>query len=184
VGTAAVQLGVAAGITVYVTAGSQEKIDVAKGLGAKDGANYKDGSFVDKIQNFTNGRGVDVVLDCVGGSYWQQNSDVLAMDGRWVIYGTMGGIKVEGDLIGRILRKRLALVGSTLRARSVEYKSKLVSSFSDVALDKFGSGAYRPIIAQVFPLSDLAGAHRLMESNANTGKIIIEVIPEGKKSEL
>lgn len=185
VGTAAVQLATLAGAKAFVTAGTREKIDFAKSLGAIDGFNYKDGSFVKGVLDATGGRGVDVILDCVGGTMWEQNSEAIASEGRWVMYGTLGGPNVQGDLLGRILRKRITLVGSTLRIRTPEYKAHLVKEFTEKALPHFRNGTLRTVVAFVFPLSELGKAHEMMESNDNIGKIIIEVIPEpGLKSEL
>jgi tumor protein p53-inducible protein 3 len=179
IGTAAVQLvklTVDGGARSLVTAGRQDKIEFARHLGADEGFNYKDGSFVEKVLNATDGRGVDLVLDCVGASFWQQNVACLKTDGRWVVYGSLGGVNITGDLLGQILRKRLTLLGSTLRARSIEYKKKLVAEFSRVALPLFASGHLVPVIHSILPLDDIQSAHRLMESNNNVGKIVLEVV--------
>jgi len=123
-------------------------------------------------------------LDCVGASFWEQNSEVLAVEGRWVIYGSLGGVTVNGDILGRIQRKRLSVLGSALRARSVEYKTQLVSSFTETALEKLGTGQLQTVVDRVFPFSDIAESHLYMESNANVGKIVVEIIPEAGKTEL
>jgi len=185
VGTAAVQLVKLAGARALVTAGTQEKIDFAKSLGASDGFNYKQGSFAKHVLDATGGRGVDVILDCVGGSMWEQNAEAIAFEGRWIMYGTMGGANVDGNIIGKILQKRLTVIGSTLRIRSSEYKSQLISAFKEAALPHFHSGTLRTIISSVLPLDDLAKAHEIMESSANTGKIVIQVIRDKtEKAEL
>ena len=122
VGTAATQLAVAAGATVIVTAGSQEKLDVAARLGASVGINYKTDDFSEKVLEATAGKGVSVILDCVGGSHWEKNLASIAVDGRWVLYGLMGGKEAVGPALGGILRKRIRLMGTTLRSRSIAYK--------------------------------------------------------------
>lgn len=178
VGTAAVQLAKLAGAEAFVTAGTQEKINLAKSLGASEGFNYKEGPFVEKLLNVTNGRRVDVILDCVGGSMWEQNIDAIAMEGRLILFGTLGGTSLNGDVIRSIMGKRLSVIGSTLRARSCEYKSRLITSFQEMALPHFLTGTLKVVIASVLPFEELAKAHQIMESNANAGKIVIEVIPE------
>jgi len=184
VGTSAVQLVKLAGATPIVTAGSTEKIDLAKSLGAAHGFNYKEGSFSEKVLEATNGRGVDLIIDCVGGSYWEQNLAAIAIEGRWILYGLLGGNRVDGEILGKILMKRMSLIGSTLRARSKEYKTNLIGSFGETAVPHFATGELKPIIDTVFPsLNKLPDAHRLMESNANAGKIVLTVRQEDSKKE-
>ncbi|MEQ2189559.1 hypothetical protein GOODEAATRI_026507, partial [Goodea atripinnis] len=128
VGTAAVQLVRLFGAVSIVTAGSQEKLQVAEKLGAAAGYNYKEESFVQGVRDFTGvnrecyltGKGVNVILDCIGGCNWEKNVNSLAVDGRWVLYGTMGGRALEGDLLGKLLSKRGHLLCSLLRSRSLE----------------------------------------------------------------
>ncbi|CAH1798445.1 unnamed protein product [Owenia fusiformis] len=175
VGTAATQLCDLIGAKAIVTAGSEAKINMAKSLGAVAGFNYKEVDFAEKVLEFTEGKGVDLILDPVGGSYWEKNTAAIALDGRWVLYGSMGGGKVDGDILAKILRKRIQLTGSTLRTRSNQYKAELVKSFEEHTLEHFQSGKLKPIIDTVLPLSKLADAHALMESNKNNGKIVIVV---------
>ncbi|KAG9268702.1 quinone oxidoreductase PIG3 [Astyanax mexicanus] len=179
VGTAAIQLARLSCAIPVVTAGSPEKLKIASKLGAAAGFNYKEGDFSDGILQFTEGRGVDVILDCIGGSCWEKNVRSLAMDGRWVLYGVMGGKSVGGDLLGKLLFKRGHILSSLLRSRSLQYKAELVRSFTEEALTHFQSAdqstSLRPIIDSVFTMDDIADAHRHMEANKNIGKIIIKI---------
>lgn len=175
VGLAAVQLAKMAKADVYVTAGSQTKIDAAIQNGARAGFNYKDGAFSDAVLAATDGLGVDLILDCIGGSFWQQNSAVIALDGRWILYGLLGLGRVEGDFLSVILGKRVRLQGTTLRTRSPQYKAELVKQFSANALPAFENGTLRTVIDSEFPLGRIGEAHRHMESNQNIGKIVLLV---------
>ncbi|KAL8573502.1 hypothetical protein ACOMHN_047773 [Nucella lapillus] len=178
VGTAAIQLCVQAGARPLVTAGTEAKLETARGLGAVAGFNYKNDDVAAAIMKATDGKGVDIVLDCVGGSMYDTNVNVLAMDGRWVVFGLMGGGNVSGDVLRKVLSKRLAIIGSTLRTRPLQYKRELVENFSRVALPLFEAGTLKPIIHTVLTLGELAQAHQIMESNLNTGKIILTVEEE------
>ncbi|XP_078322706.1 quinone oxidoreductase PIG3-like isoform X2 [Crassostrea virginica] len=185
VGTAAVQLCRQFGARALVVAGSQEKIDFAKSLGAEEGFNYKEAEFEPKVLAQTEGKGVDLILDCVGGSFFDQNINSIATEGTWVIYGLMGGYTVNsGDHLAKILRKRITIVGSTLRARSIQYKESLVEEFSQRALPHFSNGEFRPIIDTTLTLDSIQEAHQLMESNKTTGKIVLQVRDEAAKEEL
>lgn len=175
VGTAAIQLCVQAGARPLVTAGTAAKLETARSLGAVAAFNYKSDDVVAGVLNATDGKGVDIVLDCVGGSMYDTNVNVLAMDGRWVVYGLMGGGNVNGDLLRKVLSKRLAITGSTLRSRSLEYKRELVENFSRLALPLFEAGTLKPVVHTVLSLDDLGQAHQMMESNLNTGKIVLAV---------
>jgi len=174
IGTTAIQLAHAAGAHVYATAGSGEKCAACESLGAQKAINYRQTDFVAAIKDLTNGRGVDVVLDMVAGDYVQRNIEVLAMNGRLVMIGRQGGVKSEIDVMP-ILRKRLVLTGSTLRTRSVEEKGALAQSVYQHVWPLFESGAVRVIVHQTFPLPHAAEAHRLMESSAHVGKIVLKV---------
>lgn len=182
VGTAAVQLARAAGLRVIAVAGSDDKLRVVKELGAHVTVNYKsDAAWARTVVSHTqDGRGVDVILDPIGASFWKNNSDAIAMDGKWVLYGSMGGVAPEGPFLGHILRKRVTLIGTTLRNRSPDYKAQLVRSFAEHALSGFegDSPMFRPIIDRVMTLEQVQEAHDYMESNANTGKILLAVAPE------
>lgn len=177
VGCAATQLAVGSGARVFATAGSQSKLDHAVSLGATAGFNYKEGPWAPSLKEASGERGVQLVLDCIGGSYVEQNLDVMSTDARWVLYGLMGGAKVgDGPFLGKLLRKRIQLRSTTLRARSKGYKADLVAKFSAHALPKFAEGSYRPILdTKQFSLDDAMEAHRYMASNANTGKIVLIV---------
>ncbi|XP_038155504.1 quinone oxidoreductase PIG3 isoform X2 [Cyprinodon tularosa] len=179
VGTAAVQLLRLFGAVPIVTAGSQEKLQMAEELGAAAGFNYKEECFMQGVHSFSGGKGANVILDCVGGSNWEKNLSSLAVDGRWVLYGTMGGRTVEGDLLGKLLSKRGHLLCSLLRSRSLQYKAELIQAFEERVLPYFSGQAatLRPVIDSTFKMEDVAEAHRHMEANRNMGKIIINVTP-------
>lgn len=180
VGSAAVQLVRLLGAVPVVTAGTSEKLALAKSLGAAAGFNYREDDYVEGVQRFTQGKGADVILDCIGGSCWEQNVSCLAVDGRWVLYGTLGGGAVHGDLLKKLLSKRGQLLCSLLRSRTLQYKSELVRSFSSRVLPHFsGSPALlRPVIDREFSLEQVCEAHQLMEENRNMGKIILNVAPK------
>ncbi|KAM3595386.1 uncharacterized protein V6R79_022611 [Siganus canaliculatus] len=184
VGTAAVQLVRLFGAVPIVTAGSPGKLKMAENLGAAAGFNYKEQNFAQGVHSFTGGKGANVILDCIGGCNWEQNVDSLATDGRWVLYGTMGGRAVEGDLLGKLLSKRGHLLSSLLRSRSLQYKAELVAAFSHRVLPHFSEqeGPLRPVIDSTFTLDNIAEAHRHMEANKNIGKIVINVIPQNQET--
>ncbi|XP_029900541.1 quinone oxidoreductase PIG3 isoform X2 [Myripristis murdjan] len=185
VGTAAVQLARLLGAIPVVTAGSAEKLKMAEKLGAAAGFNYKEENFAERVNDFTEGRGADVILDCIGGSAWEKNVSCLATDGRWVLFGTMGGKTVEGDLLGKLLSKRGHLLSSLLRSRSLQYKAELVRAFSQRVLPFFSDkpASLRPVIDSTFNLDDIAEAHKHMEANRNMGKIIINVISQSPETQ-
>uniref|UniRef100_A0A3B5B3S0 Tumor protein p53 inducible protein 3 n=1 Tax=Stegastes partitus TaxID=144197 RepID=A0A3B5B3S0_9TELE len=185
VGTAAVQLVRLFGAVPVVTAGSPEKLKMAEKLGAAAGFNYKEGSFAKGVHDFTGGKGANVILDCIGGCNWEQNVSCLAVDGRWVLYGTMGGRSVDGDLLGKLLSKRGHLLSSLLRSRSLQYKANLVKAFSRRVLPHFSdqSASLKPVIDSTFSLEDIAEAHRHMEANRNMGKIVVNVIPQKQETQ-
>lgn len=172
IGTTAIQLARALGSRVFATAGSAEKCAACQRLGAEKCINYREADFVAAIKELTGGRGVDVVLDMVGGEYVPKNLDVLAMEGRLVQIGTLGGAKTEIN-VGLIMQRRLTLTGSTLRVRPVADKAAIASALRDRVWPLIESGAVRPVVHATFPLRDAAGAHRLMESSAHIGKIVL-----------
>ncbi|BFZ10079.1 hypothetical protein BsWGS_13118 [Bradybaena similaris] len=174
VGTAAVQLVKQAGATAIVTAGSQEKIDFAISLGAVAGINYKEGKIAEQVLKLTHGKGVSLILDCVGASMFEENLKAIATDGRWVLYGLLSGGQVNLNL-GQMLPKRVQLLCSTLRFRSVEFKASLVHDFAERYCKLFTDGTFRPIIYKVFPLSKIVDSHKMMETNENLGKIVLKV---------
>lgn len=174
VGTAAVQLAARAGARVLVTASSDAKIAACRDLGADAGIDYQRSDFTDEAKRLTDGRGVDVILDIVGGPYLDRNLRALATEGRLVVIGAMGGAKAELD-VGRLLRRRLTVTASTLRARSVEEKATLMRSLRDQVWPGFADGSLRPVIDRALPLERVAEAHERMESSAHIGKIVLTV---------
>ena len=174
VGTAAIQLAALAGCRVIGTAGSDDKLARAAELGLDVGVNYHDADFGEVVAETTGGRGVDVVLDVVGAPYWDRNIASLAVRGRMVLVGTMGGGKLETN-VGALMGKRLRVHGTVLRARPAEEKATLTQTFARRYLHHFASGRLVPVVDRVFPLAAVADAHRHMESNANFGKIVLRV---------
>ncbi|XP_028652652.1 quinone oxidoreductase PIG3 isoform X1 [Erpetoichthys calabaricus] len=181
VGTAAIQLCRLAGAVPVVTAGSADKLKKSMELGAAAGFNYKEEDFSSCLLTFTKGHGADIILDCVGASMWEQNVKCLSMDGRWVLYGTMGGVEVHGDILRQLLFKRGQLLTSLLRSRSPEYKSKLVKTFDENVLPYFSSDSrtpLHPVIDSIYKMDEIVSAHKHMEGNKNLGKIIINLDSE------
>eukprot|EP01138_Halocafeteria_seosinensis_P012003 gb/GECG01012267.1/.p1 GENE.gb/GECG01012267.1/~~gb/GECG01012267.1/.p1 ORF type:complete len:392 (+),score=47.17 gb/GECG01012267.1/:1-1176(+) len=175
VGTAAIQLINHVGAEAYAVASTTEKLDRAKRLGAKAGFNYKMENWSEELLKVVP-QGVTVVLDCIGASFWQNNSDVIAQDGRWVLYGLLGGPNIDGPLFGKLLRKRVQLTATTMRTRPLEYKSRLVAAFVDNALPGFVDNQLVPVIDKQFALDQAQDAHDYMESNQNIGKILLKVL--------
>lgn len=173
VGTAAIQLAKLTNANAYVTAGSQEKIEFCKNLGAVAGVNYKESmDMATDLKSLTDGQGFDIIIDFIGAPYAQANARMIAVDGRWILLAFMGGFNAEINLAS-VLMKRIQLKGSTLRARTNDYKSKLVADFSDQYLQQFTDGALKPVIDKVFDWKDAEAAHQYMEDNLNKGKIIL-----------
>ena len=175
IGTTAIQLAKAFGATVYVTAGSKSKCEACLALGADAAVNYRGEDFVERIGTLTGGRGVDVVLDMVAGDYLARNLKCLAVEGRLVIIAVQHGPKVEQLNVLPIMLRRLTVTGSTLRPRSVEQKAAIAHALHAEVWPLLAAGTVRPIVHSRFPLSDAAGAHRLMESSEHVGKIVLEV---------
>lgn len=174
IGSTAIQLAKAFGATVYATAGSQEKCDFCLGLGADAAINYRDKDFVAEVKALTGGRGVDVVLDMVGGPYIARNLSVLAVEGRLVQIAFLQSSKVELDLMPLML-KRQTITGSTLRARSVALKKAIADELREKVWPLLETGKVRPIVHATFPLAETRAAHELMESSAHQGKIMLEI---------
>ena len=172
IGVTAIQLARAWGATVIVTAGSDEKCAACIELGASHAINYKTQDFVAEVQRITNGRGADVVLDMVAGDYVAREVECLAEDGRLVIIAVQGGVKSAFNA-GLVLRRRLTITGSTLRPRSVEFKTAIAQSLRSQVWPLIEQGKVRPVIYQTFDAGDAAAAHALMESNQHTGKIVL-----------
>ena len=172
IGVAAIQIATALGHTVFATAGSDEKCRACEKLGATRGINYKTEDFVDVIHTLTNGRGVDVVLDMVAGDYVNRELSCLADDGRLVLIALLGGAKSTLDM-GMVLRRRLTVTGSILRARSVEFKQAIAQQLQKKIWPLLESGKIKPVIYQTFHMEEAAQAHALMESSAHIGKIVL-----------
>jgi putative PIG3 family NAD(P)H quinone oxidoreductase len=174
IGTAAIQLVKQAGARILVTAGSDEKCARCLELGADVAVNYRSGDFAKAALEATGGRGVDVVLDSIGAAYLESNLRSLAVGGRLVLIGLMGGAKAEISL-ATLLMRRLSVVGSTLRARPVEEKAEIVRGFLARFGDALERGAIGPIVDRVLPLAQAAEAHRAMKASEHFGKIVLRV---------
>ena len=172
IGVTAVQIAKAMGATVLVTAGSDEKCAACIALGADHAVNYKTSDFVQEVRKLTSGQGVNVILDMVGGSYVAREIECLAEDGRLVIIAVQGGVKAEFNA-GMVLRKRLTITGSTLRPRSLEFKTVIAGALKEKVWPLIASGAIRPVIYRTFAAADASKAHVLMESNQHIGKIVL-----------
>ena len=174
IGTTAIQLAHAWGARVYATAGSAEKVKACERLGAVRGINYKTEDFVEVIKQETGGKGVNIVLDMVAGSYAERNIDSTALEGRIVVISLLGGSRAEIN-IGKILMKRLTLTGSTLRSRTVEQKAAVAAGVLQNVWPILRAGRARPVIHATFPLAQASEAHSLMESSNHIGKIVLTV---------
>ncbi len=174
IGTMAIQLARAFDITVIATAGSEEKCQAIRDLGADLAINYKTQDFVEEVKTFTGGQGVNVVLDMVSGDYVARNIECLADDGRHVTIAVLGGLKAEINM-ATVMRKRLALTGSTLRPRSDDFKALLADEIYNHAWPLFEDGTIAPVMDQTFALADASAAHARMEAGDHIGKIVLEV---------
>ncbi len=175
IGVTAIQLARALGHRVFATAGSDDKARACEKLGAERGINYRTEDFVAVVKELTDGRGVDVVLDMVAGSYVPREIACLADDGRIVIIALLGGNKAEIDF-GQVLRRRLTVTGSTLRPRPVAFKAAIAAQLRERVWPLLEAGTVRPVIYRSFGLDDAAAAHRLMESSEHVGKIVLTVV--------
>jgi NADPH:quinone reductase len=174
IGTMAIMLGKAFGLTVIATAGSAAKCQACRDLGADLAIDYKAQDFVEEVKTFTDGRGVEIVLDMVSGDYVARNLACLAEDGRHVTIAVLGGLKATIDM-ALVMRKRLTLTGSTLRPRSDEFKALLADEISKVAWPKVIDGTARPVMDRTFPLAQAGAAHARMEKGDHIGKIVLAV---------
>jgi len=172
IGTTAVQMAKQRGARVFATAGTGEKCAACRRLGAEIAVNYREDDFVQVLKQATEGRGVDVILDMVGGEYVGRNLELAAIDGRVVNIAFQKGSRVEIDLM-RLLMKRLTLTGSTLRARTAGAKAEIARKLEAEIWPLIESGRIRPVMAAVFPLEKAADAHRLMEQGSHIGKIVL-----------
>jgi putative PIG3 family NAD(P)H quinone oxidoreductase len=175
IGTTAIQLAAARGARVFATAGNDLKCRVCEQLGAERAINYHAADFVDAIRAATGNRGVDLILDIVGGSYVPRNLAALAMDGRLVQIGFMEGDPTAAVDFRRVLGRRLTITGSTLRPRSVDEKGQIAAALRREVWPLVEHGAVKPIVYRTFPLAAAAEAHRLMESSEHIGKIVLTV---------
>ena len=174
IGTTAIQLAKAFGCTVFATAGSAEKVKACKDLGADHAINYKDEDFVYVVNESTGGKGVDVILDMVGGDYIARDIKALAEDGRLSFIAFLGGPKAEVNFAA-VMMKRLTITGSTLRARPVAVKAALAAELKAKVWPLLEAGTVAPVMAARFPLAEAARAHALMESSGHIGKIVLTV---------
>jgi len=172
IGVTAIQMAKALGATVLVTAGSDDKCAACLALGADHAINYKTQDFKDEVLRLTDGKGADVVLDMVAGSYVAREVECLAEDGRLVIIAVQGGLKSEFNA-GLVLRRRLTVTGSTLRPRSLAFKGVIAQACRRVVWPLIEAGRIKPVIYKTFDAADAAGAHALMESNSHVGKIVL-----------
>lgn len=172
IGVSAIQIAKAMGATVLVTAGSDEKCAACVALGADHAINYKTSDFSEEAKRLTNGRGVDVILDMVAGSYVAREVECLAEDGRLVIIALQGGTKAEFNA-GLVLRKRLTITGSTLRPRPLAFKTAIAAALREKVWPLMASGRIKPVIYRTFAAADASQAHALMESNQHVGKIVL-----------
>ncbi|HET7577702.1 MAG TPA: NAD(P)H-quinone oxidoreductase [Bacillales bacterium] len=175
VGTAAIQLVREAGARSVITAGTEEKRAFCRELGACEAIDYKAGPFEPEVKEATDGRGVNIILDFIGAPYWEQNLNSLAVDGRLVIIGMMGGTKVDGVNLGQLLGRRLQVIGTALRSQPVEKKIELTRAFAEFALPRFADKRMKPIIDSVWDWKEAEEAQQHMEQNKNTGKIVLRV---------
>ncbi|MEX0975562.1 MAG: NAD(P)H-quinone oxidoreductase [Woeseia sp.] len=174
IGSTAIQLAKAAGATVIVTAGSDEKCRFCKSLGADYAINYRKSDWQHEAQSVTQQEGVDVVLDMVAGSYAQKNIQLLKRDGRYVIIAFLGGSSADLDLRAVVIN-RLTVTGSTLRPQSIREKAAIATSLEAAVLPLLEDGSVKPVIDSVFPLERASDAHELMESSRHMGKIVLTV---------
>jgi NADPH:quinone reductase len=172
IGVAAIQLAKAAGATVIVTAGSDDKCAACLAIGADHAINYRTQEFAVEVKRLTGGKGANVVLDMVAGEYVGREVDCLADDGRLAIIAVQGGTASQIDA-GLVLRKRLTITGSTLRPRSIAYKTAIAQELKSKAWPWIEAGRVKPIIHQVFPAAKAAEAHALMETSSHVGKIML-----------
>jgi len=174
IGTMAIQLAKQVGARVAVTAGSAEKLERCRELGADVLVNYREQDFVDVVRDATEGRGADVVLDVMGAKYLARNLDVLAPNGRIAVIGLQGGATAELDL-GRLMSKRAALLATTLRARPAAEKAAIIASVREHVWPLLAAGTVRPVVHARLPLADAAEAHRTMEASTHVGKLVLTV---------
>ncbi|KAG9152572.1 hypothetical protein Leryth_024343 [Lithospermum erythrorhizon] len=172
IGTFAIQMAKYIGCKVFATAGSEEKLNACKDLGADVCINYRNEDFSARINEETGGKGVDVILDSIGGSYFQRNLDSLNVDGRLFIIGFMGGTVAQVNL-GYMLARRLTVQAAGLRKRSKENKAQIVSEVEKNVWPAIAAGKVKPVIYQYFPLAEVVEAHKVIENSSHIGKILL-----------
>ncbi|MES2297741.1 MAG: NAD(P)H-quinone oxidoreductase [Pseudomonadota bacterium] len=175
IGVCAIQLATALGHRVFATAGSAEKCRACEALGAERAIDYREEDFAQVVKGLTGGRGVDVILDMVGGDYVAREISCLADDGRIALIALLGGAKANVDL-GQVLRRRLSISGSTLRPRPVAFKGAIAQQLRTRVWPLIEAGRIKPVIFKTFPLAQAGAAHALMESSAHVGKIMLQVL--------
>ncbi len=174
VGTAAIQIARELGAEIYITA-SAPKHAICRELGASHTIDYKNESFAEQVMESTNGTGVDIIIDFVAAPYFQDNLKCLRTDGRMVMLALLGGIKVPEANLAPVLQKRLSIMGSTLRSRGNTYQEALTKDLAEFLLPLLQEKKIKPVIEKVYPWEQVNEAHALMESNKNTGKIVLAV---------
>lgn len=175
VGTAAIQLAKEFGANSIVTAGTQEKLDACLQLGANHAINYKNQNFQTEIEDITNGKGVDLILDFVGADYFHQNIQSLHTNGRLILIGTMSGSKINDFNLLPLLMKRISIIGSTLRSQTLEQKIHLTNQFTEHVIPLIKSKKVKPVIDSIFSWNEVNEAHNRMEKNLNIGKIVLKI---------
>jgi NADPH2:quinone reductase len=178
IGTTAIQLGHAFGAMMFATAGSGEKCAACERIGAAHAINYRTTDFVPAVRELTGSRGVDVILDIIGGEYLQRNLECLAMDGRLLQIGLQGGAKAQLNL-ATVMQRRLTITGSTLRPRSVAEKGAIARELETHVWPLLSLRRVAPIVYKTFPLAAAAEAHRLLESGSVIGKLVLVMVQEG-----
>jgi putative PIG3 family NAD(P)H quinone oxidoreductase len=174
IGTTAIQLAQELGARVFVTAGSPEKMEICRSLGADVAVNYREEDFVERVRDETEGRGVDVILDNMGAAYLDRNVDALAVNGRLVVIGLQGGVKGEVNL-ATLLGKRGTIHATSLRARPPREKAEIVAATQEAVWPLIETGRFRVIVDRVLPLREAAEAHRAVEAGEHAGKVILDV---------
>lgn len=174
IGTTAIQLANAMGARVFATAGNAEKCAKCIELGAELAINYNEEDYVEVVKSATKGRGVDLILDMVGGSYIARNIRALALDGRLAMIAFLGGPKAEINF-AQVMAKRITITGSTLRPRSVQDKAVIAEALREVVWPLIEAGKIAPVMDSIFPLESAVDAHRRIESSGHIGKIVLEV---------
>ena len=182
VGQAAIQLAKDAGAKVIATCRSDDKKDCCIRLGADIALNIREvQTFSELIRSQNNGCGVDLILDCVGGSYTSENFSVCNVDARWVLYGTMGGRAIHDDgFLGKLMAKRISILPSTLRGRSKAYKNDLVHGFEADVVPKIANGTFKVVVSSIHPFTTegVRNAHKIMSRNENIGKIVLNILDD------